>query len=212
MDGVHVSHPNKRKMKCQPLPAFLFAFTVLAGMAARGNTLPNGFAGTNQAERVETVAGITAPAWGVETGNYVEITGTFAQSAQGEVSAFIRLLDEKSPLILSWHGSAGFQLAAPGRLPQNIPDTASPPAGPQTVAWRLRIRSLQHPEQRLVLETRNPNGSWQKIMEKSMALDGIQEWIGEGGVLTVGLSGAVELVDGETRVRVLREGTLLMVK
>jgi len=173
---------------------------VLAGTVARAQ---NG-------ERVEVVAGTTAPAWIESAGAFIEVNATLVQTAAGEASAFFRLLDTERPLIIAWHTATGFQLAAPGRLPQNIPENPTP-GNPQTVALRLRIRSLKSPAQRLVLETRQPNGSWQLVFEKTMALNKTREWIEEGGVVKAGLAGPVELAGG-MRVRVLREGTLLMIK
>jgi len=193
--------------------ACLFAIAVLAGTVAFASVPVGGFTGTNHMETVENVAGMSAPEWSQGAGTYVEVTGTFVQTETAEVSVWIRLLDEALPLTLSWHGAEGFQLVASGTLPQNIPATPAS-SGPQTVTFRLRIRSLQNSIQRLVLETRQPDGSWLKIFEKSMALNTVRarEWVEEGGVLRVGIAGPVEWLGDSARVRVLRDGTLFLVK
>jgi hypothetical protein len=183
-------------------------------MAARADALVGGFAGSAGRERVEQVAGFASPVW-QEEGTFLEVGGTFVQTEAGEGSVFVRLLDVDRPLILVWHSAAGFQLVAPGSLPRNTPST--PTAGEaRSVTWRLRVRSLRNPAQRLVLETRQGEGNgWQVALERTMALAGVRAWVegdgGEnGGVLTVGIAGPVALVDAG--VRVVREGSLLMVR
>ena len=191
----------------------LSAVLSLAGTVASANVIVGGFTGTNGMETVENVAGVSAPEWSQGVGTFVEVTGTFVQTETAEASVWIRLLDEALPLTLSWHGAQGFQLVAPETLPQNIP-AVSVASGPQTVTFRLRVRSLQNSIQRLFLETRQPDGSWLKIFEKNMALNTVRarEWVEEGGVLRVGIAGPVEWLGDSARVRVLRDGTLFLVK
>jgi len=196
MDGVQAQRTHMRNPHTV---LALFAAMAIAGTVA--------FA--QHGERVEDVAEMPTPAWSESAGIYIDVSGTFIQTAPGEGSVFIRLLDEARPLILAWHGATGFQLTPPGRLPQNTPAIATL-SNPQNVAWRLRIRSLKNPVQRLVLETRQPNENWQTLFEKSMTLNGAREWMEEGGSLRVGIAGPVTL--DETRVRMVRDGTLLMVK
>ena len=190
----------------------LSAVLALAGTALSANVLVGGFTGTNHMEIVENVAGMVAPEWIEGAVTHIEITGTFIQFEPGEASVFIRLLDEPFPLSLVWHGAEGFQLIAPGSLPQNIPATPTP-SGLQSITFRLRIRSLHNPAQRLIVETQQPDGSWLNVLEKTMVLNKtrVREWVKGGGVLRVGIAGPVEWT-GDARVRTLREGTLLLIK
>ena len=200
-------------MRCPCIALCLSAVFVIAGTALSANVIIGGFTGTNHMEIVENVAGMYAPEWSQGAGTYIEVTGAFHQTETAEASVWIRLLDDALPLTLSWHGATGFQLIAPGSLPQNIPATPTP-SGPQTITFRLRIRSLQHPAQRLVLETKQPGGGWLKVLEKSMALNtiGAREWVEEGGILRVGLAGPLAWTGDATRVRLAREGSLFLVK
>ena len=85
-------------------------------------------------------------------------------------------------------------------------------SGEQTVSFRLRINFLRGQTQQVVLETRRVNGGWEKVVEAKMNLPKgvVSEWVEGGGVLTVGVAGPVEFMT--TSVRVLREGTVLLVK
>ena len=188
----------------------LFAILAFAGTVAGADVLHiGGFVGTANVERVENVASHTLPAWREEAGNYVEIVSTITQTENGDASVVFRLLDSEFPLTLVWQsGAPSLQLTAPGELPEDVETQA--PGIAQTLTWRLRIRSLRNPEQRVILETRQPNGSWLKVLEKTMALAGIREWVEEGGSLRIGVAGPVSVEN--TNVRTLRDGTLLMVK
>ena len=212
-DGIQSPRTQRNTMRNPCIALCLSAVLAFTGTVVSANVPVGGFVGTNHMETVENVAGISAPEWSQGAGTYVEIMGSFVQTETAEASVYIRLLDEALPLTLSWHGAEGFQLAAPGSLPHNMP-AAPASSGPQTITFRLRIRSLQHPGQRLVLETRQPGGGWLKVLEKNMALDlnGAREWVEEGGLLRVGIAGPVEWTGDSTRVRVLREGTLLLIK
>jgi len=85
----------------------LFAIT---GTVAFSNPITGGFAGSAGKERVEQVAGLVAPVWPDAAGMNVEIIFTLTQTAAGEATAFIRLLDEKCPVTLVYHSATGFQL------------------------------------------------------------------------------------------------------
>jgi hypothetical protein len=187
----------------------IFLLVALAGVVARSETLVGGFAGSTGRERVECVAGFVAPVWQEGAGTFLEVRGTFVQTEAGEGSAVVRLLDEKCPLTLVWHGTTGFQWVAQGGLPCNTP-VMSTPSEPQSVTWRLRVRSLHNRTRGCVLETRQPDGTWQGVLETHQALRGVREWVEEGGVLEVGLAGPVEWGD-DLQVKMCREGTLLMI-
>ena len=214
MDGVLKQRKQTSTILMRQLRTALCLTAVLAfaGTVLSAHVPVSGFTGTNGMEIVENVAGTIAPEWNEGAGTCIEITGTFIQTETAEASVYIRLLDESFPLTLSWHGAEGFQITAPGRLPVNTPATPTT-SNPQTVTWRLRIRSLHNPAQRLIVETKQPGGGWLKVLEKSMALElnGAREWVEEGGILRVGLAGPVEWT-GDTRVRVLRAGTLVLIK
>ena len=182
---------------------------VFAGTAAWADViLVGGFAGTNHMERVENVASKTLPEWREEIGSYVEIVSTLVQTENGEASAVFRLLDSDFPLTLVWQsGVPGLQLIAPGGLPE---DVETLPGAPQSLTWRLKIRSLRHPVQRLILETKQPNGSWLKLEETTLVLNGIREWVEKGGVVRIGVAGPISAE--KTHVRSLRDGSLLIIK
>ena len=188
----------------------LYAALAFMGTVARASVIHvGGFAGTGYGERVEQVEPLALPAWLEEFGTRLEISGTFIQTATGEGSVVVRLLDNERPLVVAWHGATGFQLIAPGGLPQNTP-AVSTPSGTQTVVWRLRIHALQRSEQRLVLETQKTDNTWQVLIERKMSLHAVREWVESGAVLTVGIAGPVAL--DNAGVRLFREGTLLLVK
>jgi len=193
--------------QCAPMLAAL-SLPPMAAEAA--HIIIGGFAGTGNGECVENVAPLAVPVWREEFGTRLEVSGTFYQTATGEASVVIRLFDDERPLTLAWHGAAGFQLLLPGGLPHNAPTTPTPSA-PQTIAWRLRVHAPQNPAQRLVLETRQPDGAWQVVLERKAVLPGVREWVEEGGILTVGISGPLAL-GSDTHVRLFRDGVLLMVK
>ena len=212
MDGVNAQHARRRRMTTTHpiLQICLYAALAFAGTMAWANVIHvGGFAGNGVGERVEQVEPLALSAWREEFGTRLEITGTFVQTATGEGSVVVRLLDNNRPLIVAWHGATGFQLAAPGRLPYNTP-AVSTPSGTQTVVWRLRIHALHRSEQRLVLETQKMDNTWQVLVERKMSLHAVREWVEAGAMLTVGIAGPVAL--DNAGVRFFREGTLLLVK
>lgn len=146
--------------------ATLFVSTP-AGTFAKAETVVGGFSGTTGVERVEQVVSRQPPVWREGTGYRLVVSGCFIQTEVGEGSVFVRMFDEKRPLVLMWHGATGFQWVAPGELPENVPETPML-SDPQSVAWRLRVHALQAPEQRLVLEVRQANGSWWRFRGKAV--------------------------------------------
>ena len=187
----------------------LSAALVFAGATAWGNVIVGGFAGTNGMERVADVVSPVLPVWREEAGSYVEISSTLTQTENGDASVVFRLLNADLPLTLAWQsGVPGMRLIAPGGLPENVETPG--PGVPQTLAFRLQIRSLHKPAQRLTLETKQPNGSWLKVEDKILALHGLREWVEEDlGVVRIGVAGPVST---ETQVRTMRAGSLLLVK
>jgi len=212
MDGVNAQHARRRRMTTTHpiLQICLYAALAFAGTMAWANVIHvGGFAGNGVGERVEQVEPLALSAWREEFGTRLEITGTFVQTATGEGSVVVRLLDNNRPLIVAWHGATGFQLIAPGGLQQNTP-AVSTPSGTQTVVWRLRIHALQRSAQRLVLETQDTGGLWHIKLENKMSLHAVREWVEAGAGVTVGIAGPVALE--VLSVRFFREGTLLLVK
>ena len=201
---IHFKH-------CASHAPTLLALATIAGTVAFAKIFVGGGAGSEGCERVELVAGEALPVMIDDTGTYVDIRATIRQTALGEGTVFVRLLDEKRPLVLAWHSVAGFQIVKPGRLPENNP-AVSMASGEQTVSFRLRINFLRGQTQRVVLETQRVNGGWERVVETKMSLPQgvVSEWVEAGGVLTVGVAGPVEFMT--TGVRVLREGTVLLVK
>jgi len=189
------------------LRIIFFATCVLAGTTARADVLHvGGFTGTSNVERVENVAPHTAPVWKEGAGSYIEIVSTLEQTDNGEASVLFRMPGSDAPLAWVWQsGVPGAQLIAPGGLPVNT--ETQTPGVPKTLTLRVRIRSLNTPVQRLILETQQPDGGWLKVMEKNWTLTRVREWVEEDlGVLRIGVVGPVEIKN--THVRVMRDGTL----
>ena len=161
--------------------------------------------GQGVGERIEQVISGVLPAWREGTGVYVEVGGRYV--ATGDGSIVLRMADEKSPLTLVWDSAGNWQLLSPRALPRDFEAQATP--GGQTAIWRLRLRGLDKPLQRAQLAVLNA-GAWEIVQEKETPLLGVQNWIDGGGVLTVGLSGSVEMTDAS--VRVIREGSLFLVR
>ena len=188
----------------------IIALTALAGTVAFSNTLIGGFAGSVNKERIEQVAGLVAPVWEDVIGMNVEVVFTLTQTAVGEATAVIRLLDEKRPLTLVFHSTAGFQLVPPGGLLENTPANPSQ-GGPQTCTIKLRVHHLKSAVQTIVLSELQPDGKFLPMLIKTMALrDTLRPWVEAGGELTVGLAGPIKISDAD--VKIFREGTLLLVR
>jgi len=162
-------------------------------------------------ERIEQVVGDILPVWREETGVYVEVSGKYI--ATGDGSIVLRLADEKYPLTLAWNSAGNWQLLAPRTMQRDFSAQATPSGGHVAATWRLRIRGLQRPLQRAQLAVLNA-GRWEVVHEKNMALPGLREWVEEGGILTVGIAGAVGAVVEmeDANVRVIRENTLFLVR
>ena len=185
------------KQRIKLLGAALFAVTTLCN--GQGGSVVLG-------ERIEQVIGDVLPVWREETGVYVEVVGKYI--ATGDGSIILRMMDEKRPLSLVWNSAGNWQVLSPRTLPQDFSKQTTPSGG-QVVTWRLRLRGFDRPFQRAQLAVLNA-GAWQVVVEKNVALSGVQNWIDGGGVLTAGLAGAVEMADAS--VRVIRENTLFLVR
>ena len=208
---------KKIKLRAPCASAILtFALATVAGMLAHAHVIVGGFAGDGVGERVEEVAGLAAAQWLEEAGAGLEVKGTFVQHEAGEASVVIRMFDSKRPVVLAWHGAAGFQCVRQGGLAANVPEVSTA-SGPQVVKWRLRARGVNNAAQWIFLEVQNEAGEYVEVFREQWVLQGVREWLegahGKleevGGILTVGIAGPVALRD--TQVRVARDGTVLLV-
>ena len=157
-------------------------------------------------ERIETFASNVV--WREDAGVFVEMSGKIIKAAQDEGSVVFRGFG-MLPLTLVFDSvDSSWQLVGQGGLGHDIA-TATGPSGAQTVAFRLRVRSLQRPVQRVVLEELR-NGTWCVVISQDAALKGLREWIEHHAIVTAGIAGSITLAD--VNVRVIRENTLFLVK
>ena len=153
-------------------------------------------------ERIERVTGNTE--WTDLDGAYVEVTARYI--ASGDSSVVLRMADESRPLTLTWGYFDGFQL---GGLPRDFAAIGGNAPQPD-VSFKLTIRGLKRPRQRIKVETLEA-GTWRVVQEKDAQVRGLKEWISEKeGVLVFGLAGEVLLAD--VSVKMVKERTLFLVR
>ena len=198
-----------RKLPTHTTAAFSLTLAfMMTGTAAFSEILVGGFSSTGAGERIERVTGNTPPVWTESEGAWIEITGRYV--ATGDASVILRLADENRPLSLVWSSLDGWQLLKPGALPQDLMEGGCPHPPQTDVTWRLIIRGLKRPQQRVRLETLQAE-KFQPLVEKDVQVRGLQEWISEkDGVLVFGLAGGVLLAD--VSVKIIKERTLFLVK
>ena len=187
-------------------PCLSFVFAAAAGLVAAAMA-------AHVSENRETLAAFAPsppPGWVAENGAFLEVRGTLHQYATGKAGVFFRMLDEAQPLALTWVSNGEnplWELARQGGLPR---DAAPEQGGVQTITFRLRIHRLHLATQSARLEVLQ-NGEWREVLvERNISVNGVWEWIAQGGVLATGATGPVEVLD--TSVRVLRAGTMLLLK
>jgi len=163
-------------------------------------------------EQQESVAEFTPnppPEWIESRGTFLEVRGTIHQYATGKASVFFMMLGEAKPLTLTWvsKNENSWGVAGQGALPR---DAAPEISSIQTITFRLRVHQLHHATQNARLEIFQ-GGDWRVVMEeKNILAGGVLDWVGQGGEVTTGIVGPVEVLD--TQVKIKRIGTTLLVR
>ena len=185
--------------------SFMFAFSTAAVLAAA-------VAVGHATEHQETVSEFTPNPpleWMESRGTFLEVRGTIHQYATGKASIFFMLLDGAQPLTLTWvsKNENSWGVAGQGALPR---DAAPEISSIQTITFRLRVHQLHHATQNARLEIFQ-GGDWRVVMEeKNILAGGVLDWVGQGGEVTTGIVGPVEVLD--TQVKIKRIGTTLLVR
>ena len=184
------------------LPSMLATAAVLAAAVTLGHV-------TEQQETVSEFTPNPPPEWIQSHGTFLEVRGTIHQYATGKTSVFFLMLDEAQPLTLAWvsKNENSWSVAGQGALPR---DAAAEIGGVQTISFRLRVHQLHHASQNARLEILQDD-EWRVVMEeKNILAGGVMEWVKQGGEVSTGIVGPVEMLD--TQVSIKRIGTTLLVR
>ena len=191
------------------LPALILFSTITAFRLCAQVPPMQHLTSTGAGERMEQIVGVASPALGELNGVCVEISGRYIATA--DASAVLRVMTQDNrPLTLTWGYYDDFQI---GGLPRDFVEMeGARPRAPQTdVTWKLTIRGLKRSSQRVKLETMTA-GKWVFVLEKEMALPNLRRQLANSEDITavVGLAGAVSIENA--KIRVFREGSLLILR
>ena len=172
--------------------------------------LCNAFHGANASgEVILHFTDSVTPVWQETAGFYLEVSGKFVQTSPGKASVVMRLLDNARPVTIT-HDSAeggGWALAKQDDLPHDFME-GERPREPQTVTWRIQVRRLQHPVQKIMLSELRA-GRWETMISQDVALKNLREWV-ENPVVTFGIAGPMVLESPRTRM--IRESSLILIR